>query len=122
MTVEEIIIHYLIGKNIPGVMDHIYAERPISQEPVYVLVSRSGGSEQNFIRRYLIHTDVCVKRDEDAGRDKLLALKIHEAVIAAMKNLPDSTPVYGCHKNADYDATRTDTKEYRYQSLWEVTM
>lgn len=122
LTIEEIVISYLIGQNIQLIGEHVYAEKPVDPEPVHVIVSRSGGSEGNFIRRYVVHIDVYVKRDEEAGLNKLLALKLHEAVISAMKSLPESAPVYGCHKNADYDATRTDTKEYRYQSMWEVTM
>lgn len=122
MTVEEIIVGYLIGKNIPGIFDHVYAERPGKPEPAYVLVRRSGGSEKDFVRTYLIHIDVCVKRDEEAGQDKLLALKLHEEVMGAMKSAPEATRIYGCRKNADYDATRAETKEYRYQSLWIITM
>ena len=122
MTVEEIVIGYLSGADIAGIGGNVYAEKPLGDVRDYLLVSRSGGSERNFIRRYLVHTDVHVKRDEEDGGTKSRALAIHEAVTDAMRHLADTCPVYGCHKESDYEATMPGTKEYRYQALWVITM
>ena len=122
MTVEEIIISYLIDLNIPGIEDRVYAEVPEKPGSAYVTVMRSGGNVKNHIREYLIYTDIRVTKDEKRGKSKLYAVRLHEAVIDAMSRITDETPLFGCHKNADYDATKTDTKEYRYQALWIVYM
>lgn len=122
MTVEEIIINYLVSEAIPGIENHVYAEKPVDPDDAYILIRRTGGTEQNFIRSYLIITEVCVKRDEENGLSKLYAADIFEDLLGKMRDITDSTILYGCHKNSDYDATDTESKEYRYQALWEITM
>ena len=122
MTVEEIIISYLVSKNIPGLGKRVYAEAPADRENVFLIVSRSGGSTENTIRSYLIHTDLRVRRDEKAGRTKLLALRIHDAVIEAMEDIIFHSELFMCRKNSDYDAALPGSEEYRYQALWEITM
>ena len=122
MTIEEIIISYLVRADIPGIGGRVYAERPGDTGEPYVLVSRAAGSERDHIRDYLVYTDLYVKRDEESGMVKSYAMHLHEAVVEAMKAMPDMTPVFGCHKNTDYEATRPDSKDYRYQALWVITM
>ena len=121
MTIEEIVISYLADENIEGIGDHAYAEAPEDEE-VYVLVERSGGSVANFIREHRIYTEVCVPRNEMIGQNKILALRLHEAVIEAMLRISDTTPVYRCHLNADYEAADPNRKQYRYQALWQITI
>lgn len=122
MTIEEIIINYLVYEGISGIGNHIYAEKPVDPDDAYILIRRTGGSEENFIRSYLIITEVCVKRNEESGLTKLYAADIFEVLLGKMRDIADSTALYGCHKNSDYDATDTESKEYRYQALWEITM
>lgn len=122
MTVEGIIIRYLISKDIPGIGTHVYAEKPVDPDDAYVVVSRSGGSTTNMIDTYLVHTDLHVKRDEEAGYTKLLALNLHEAVIWQMEEIIHSTELFMCRKNSDYDAALPGSEEYRYQALWEITL
>lgn len=122
MTVEGIIINYLISQNISGIGSRVYAERPDDPDTPYILVGRAGGSARNLIKTYLINTEVNVKRDEAHGQTKLYALNIQDDLLEAMEDIAAETSLYRCRKNSDYDATRTDTGEYRYQALWEVTM
>lgn len=122
MSVEEIIIHYLVEQNVPGIEDRVYMERPEEREDTYVLVRRAGGSERDFIRDYIIYTDTCVRRDEENGLTKALAMALHESVVETMKRLPDSTSLYRCRKYSDYESTMTDTKEYRFQVMWSISM
>ena len=122
MTVEGMIINYIISQNISGIGSSVYAERPDDPETPYILVGRAGGSTRNLIKTYLINTEVNVKRDEAHGQTKLHALNIQDDLLEAMEDVAAQTPMYRCRKNSDYDATRTDTGEYRYQALWEVTM
>ena len=122
MTVEGIIIGYLTGKQIDGIGNRVFAERPDDPEIPYVMVGRAGGSSRDLIKTYLMTTEVNVKRDEPHGMTRLHAIQIHDDLLEAMEDITKETPLYRCRKNSDYDATRTDTGEYRYQALWEVTM
>lgn len=122
MTIEGIIIGYLTSKNISGIGDRVFAERPDDPETPYVLVGRNGGSSRNLIKTYLMTTEVNVMRDEPNGMTRLHAIQIQDDLLEAMEDIASETPLYRCRKNSDYDATRTDTGEYRYQALWEVTM
>ena len=122
MTPEEIMINYLTENAIAGIGTHIYAEKPVDQEDAYILIRRTGGSERDYIRSYLMITEVCVRRDEENGLTKLYAAEIFEELLQKMRSIADTTALYGCHKNSDYDATDPESKEYRYQALWEISM
>lgn len=122
MTIEKIIINYLVRSQIAGIEERVYAERPVSDEDAFILIRRTGGSTANHIRSYLIITEVCVRRDEAKGLTKLYAAEIFENLLQAMEQIAESTPLYGCHKNSDYDATDQNSKEYQYQALWQITM
>lgn len=121
MTIEETLIAYLVGENIDGIGDHVYAEAP-ENEGVYVLVQRAGGAQSNFVREHRMYTEVCVTKDDQAGQTKLLALNLHEAVVQAMLRVSDTTNIYGCHLNSDYEATDFAKKQYKYQALWQITI
>lgn len=114
MTIEEIVIRYLTGKGIAG--GHVYAEVPETPPASYVLIQRSSGSISNQIRQLGLYTE------SRSRRSKLEAAQLHEEVIAAMRIIRDFTPLFRCDLNAEYDAAQTQTKEYRYQALWEITM
>lgn len=122
MTIEKIIINYLAKSEIPGIEENVYAERPVDRKDAFILIWRTGGSTANHIRSYLMITEVCVRRDEANGLTKLYAAEIFEKLLQAMEQIAESTPIYGCHKNSDYDATDQNSKEYRYQALWQITM
>lgn len=114
--IEKTIIDYLIAQNIPGVGQNVFAEDPETPPERYITVRRAGGSITNMIRGANIVT-------EAVSRISLLdAAEIHEAVIAALQEIRDHTELYSCRLNSDYNATRTNTKEYAYQALWQAYM
>lgn len=115
MTIEALIIQYLTGKNLTGIAGNVYAETPVNPPDDYVLIQRTGGASENQIRSYNIYTETVSRKD------KLTAATLHEEVVEAMLQMPDTADVYRCRLNSDYDATRADRKEYRYQALWEIT-
>lgn len=115
MTIEALIIKYLSDANIDGIGRNVYAETPVDLPDNYVLVSRTGGGISNYLRDYAVYTETVSRND------KLTAATLHEAVVEAMLTLPDSTNVYRCRLNSDYDATRPEMKDYRYQALWQIT-
>lgn len=115
MAIEELIINYLIDQNISGIGRNVYAETPLDLPDNYVLISRTGGGMSNYLRDYTVYTETVSRLD------KLTAATLHEAVIDAMIRLPDTTEVFRCRLNSDYDATRPEMKDYRYQALWQIT-
>ncbi len=112
--IEEIVIRYLAGKGIAG--GNVYAEVPLNPPVAYVLIQRSSGTITNQLRHLGLYTE------SRCRRSKLEAARLHEDVIAAMRNIRDETELFRCDLNAEYDAAMTQTKEYRYQALWEITM
>ena len=116
MTIEEIIISYLSEQNIEGIGGNVYAETPVDPTERYVTVRRVGGNQENWIRHPNVVTETCSRISlHDAA-------ELHELVISAMLGIRDHTDLYGCRLNNDYNATRTNTKTYAYQALWQATM
>ncbi len=115
MAIEELIINYLIGKDLAGIGRHVYAETPVNPPDNYVLIRRTGGGISNYVRDYRVYTETISKND------KLTAATNHDAVIEAMQRMPDTENVFRCRLNSDYDSTRSDKKDYRFQALWLIT-
>lgn len=115
MAIEALVIAYLKGKNLNGIGNNVYAETPVDPPNEYVLIQRAGGGAADYIRDHRIITETISRTD------KLTSATLHEEVIAAMLEMPDTENVYRCRLNSDYEATRADRKEYRYQALWEIT-
>lgn len=113
MTIEELVINYLLESN---VSTDVYAEVPLDPPDKYVLVQRSSGNYQNEIRHIGLYTEVRCRTS------KLEAAQLHEDVVAAMRSMRDSAPVFRSELVSDYDAAMTSTKEYRFQALWEITL
>lgn len=112
MTIEEIVINYLIAQDIDGVGLNVYAEKPVDPPERYITVRRTGGASENRIRNNTLVTEV-------VSRKSLLdAAEIHEQVLSLMEEARDHTDLYSCTLNSDYNATRPDSKEYAYQALW----
>lgn len=116
MVIEALIISYLIGENLAGIGSHVYAETPVDPPESYVLVRRTGGGMSNYIRDYNVYTETI------SSKDKLTAATLHEEVIGAMLVIRDTQPVFRCGLNSDYDATRADRNDYRFQALWQITV
>lgn len=115
-TIEQIVIDYLTAQDIPGIGGNVYAEIPENPAERYVTVRRASGSITNFIRDANIITEAVSRKS------MLDAAEIHEAVINAMLTAPEHTKLYSCRLNNDYNATKTNTKEYAYQALWQAFM
>ena len=49
MTIEELVITYLIEENLQGIGDHVYAETPVNPPESYVLIRRTGGDRKSVV-------------------------------------------------------------------------
>lgn len=108
--IEGILIEYL-GRmlSVP-----VYAEVPQVKPSRYVIVERTGSSSRNHIYTATIAIQsITTVSMYDAAH-------LNEQIKECMGDIQD--PVIGrVALNADYNFTNTNTKEYRYQSVFNIT-
>lgn len=119
MIIEKEVRDYLLTKNITGVGDRVYMELPGdgSEGDEYLLIQKTGNAYQDFLESPVIVIQSISKKS------KYTAAFINELVKGAMFTFRDHVKnVFGCTLNTDYDFTNTQTKEYRYQSVWNMNL
>ena len=117
MIIEKEVRDYLINKNIAA--GHVYMEIPgdDSEGDEYVLIQKTGNGYENFLESPTITIQAISKTS------RYNAAVLNEYVKGVMSLLRNHvTDVFRCRLNSDYDFTNTQTKEYRYQSVWELTI
>ncbi|MFP3156337.1 hypothetical protein LQZ18_18315 [Lachnospiraceae bacterium ZAX-1] len=111
--IEEILYQFLKTK-----MDvEVYTEIPPKPKPEYIVIERTGGSERNKIR----HATVAI---QSIGKTLLRAVEINEEVIKSMTSddgIIAINEIFGCYLNSDYNFTDPETKNYRYQAVFDIT-
>ena len=110
--IEKTIIDYLMGKTSAG--NNVFAEVPVTPPDEYILIERTGGNRTDHIE----HAMIAVQSISNASL--LRAMTINEEVKDAMEDLYAYTAVFGCELNSNYNFTNTQTKEYRYQAVFNV--
>lgn len=107
--IEKIIIDYLTEKlGCP-----VLPEKPARPFNRMVFVERTGGRG-----RFIKNSTIALQSYEASMYE---AAKLNDEVIAAMyemEELPDITKV---ELNSNYNFTDTQTKEYRYQAVFDIT-
>lgn len=108
--IEKIVIDYLAAaQQLP-----VYAEKPVNQEGEYILIERIGGSEVNRIREATVVVQTI------AGT-LYRAAELAEEIRALMLDIVSLNSVFHCSVNAGpYNYTDTETKEYRYQTVYTL--
>lgn len=108
--IEKTILDYLVSAltNIP-----VYMEVPKTPPSVYVVIDKTGSAEADRLRTATLAI-------QSIGPSLYEAACLSERVISAMKSatLKD---VFGIKLNSDYNFTDTETKEYRYQAVFDIT-
>lgn len=114
MIIEKSILDYLLGAGM-SVGTDVYCEVPLYPPEEYILIEHTAGSEDNYIRSAMVAV-------QSISRASLYrAMEINEEVLEAMRTYDEeSTDVYGCKLNSNYNFTNTATKEYRYQAVFDV--
>lgn len=115
--IEETIIKYLLGKTVAG--NDVYAERPENKPGRYILIEKTGGGKTNFINNAAVAIQSIA--DRDGGFSLLDALKLNEEVKEAMENITELNEIGGCRLDTDYNFTDSETKEYRYQAVFNIS-
>lgn len=107
--IEVSLIEYLNGK-----LDvEVYCERPKVAPKSYVIIEKTSESESNFLRSCMIAIQSYASTLYDA-------MNLNEKVIQVMKDAHEISNVFGVHLNSSYNFTDDSTKEYRYQSVYDI--
>lgn len=108
--IEATVIRFLQDKlDVP-----VYAERPETPDPAYIIVEKVGSGENNQINRATIAV-------QSYAGTMFQAAALNHQMIRAMKRLIEEDTVSRCHLNSDYDYTDETTKSYRYQAVFDIT-
>ncbi len=112
MSIEETIRNYLDEQlNCP-----VWLEIPKGETvpAEYVLVQKTGSSRSNHIGNAVIAL-------QSYGGSLINAMDLNEEVKTAMDGLITLSTVSKAALNSDYDFTDTQTKEHRYQAVYDIT-
>lgn len=111
--IEVNIIDYLISKNIAD--GEVYAEVPENPPDRYVVIQKTASGMEDRIESAMIAV-------QSISRDSLLdAIVLNESVKQAMLCMAETEDgIYSCTLNSDYNYTDAETKEYRYQAVFNL--
>lgn len=91
-----------------------WLEEPEKPPKEYVLIEKTGSSEDNYISSAVIAV-------QSYGRSLYEAARLNQEVKTAMRDLVQSPEICRCKLNSDYNFTDTQTKRYRYQAVFDIT-
>ena len=94
---------------------HVYAERPANPPDEFYIIEKTSSDETNHIQAATVAV-------QSISRSSLLAAaQMSKAAEKAMKTLIDEPDVSRCKLNSAYNFTDTETREYRYQAVFDIT-
>lgn len=92
----------------------VYMETPEKVPEKYVLLEKTGSGVNNHIyRARLAIQSISSKSLYDAA-------SLNEAVKTAMDNIIESQDISRSELNSDYNFTNPETKQYRYQAVYDL--
>lgn len=107
--IESILIKYLEKKlNKP-----IFTEVPDTIPNEYVIVEKVGGTGSIFYEK----ASVAI---QSYSTTLLNAAKLNRDVKKAMFNINELDKVISCNLDSDYNYTDEETKQYRYQAVFDI--
>lgn len=106
--IEKIILDYLSSAlTVP-----VYMEVPANAPDSFVIVQKTGGGEENHIQR-------CTAIVQSYSPTLYGASLLNEAVKNSMRDCITLPEICRCKLNSDYYFP--DTKQYRYQAVFDIT-
>lgn len=116
--IEITVLNYLLEQEINGIGTNVYAEAPEDPPQAYILVEKTGSGQTDRINRAMIAVQ-SISRDRQNGL--MAVMMINEQVKEVMLQFAElSDKIYSCKLNSDYNFTNTETKEYRYQAVFNI--
>lgn len=79
----------------------------------YLLIEKTGSREENGLKRATLAV-------QSIAPSLYGAAALNEQVKAEMKALTELTNIFRCHCDNDYNFTNTETKERRYQAVFQI--
>jgi hypothetical protein len=110
--IEATIISYLIDKT--SAAKNVFAERPTSPPTKYIIVEKTGSDRTDRVDRATIAI-------QSIGGTLLDAATLNEEVKTKMDAIISQDSIGACRLNSDYNFTNQETKEYRYQAVFDIT-
>lgn len=108
--IEKIIRDYLLTKiTVP-----VYIEQPDERKPTYVVIERTGGGLENHIRQATLAV-------QSIAESQYKAALLHETVMDAVLQAVELDSIGGIYLNAEYNFPNEETKEHRYQAVFNIT-
>lgn len=105
--IEEILVNYLNEKlNVPAHTDY-------QNEEKFVLIEKTGGSEENHIQSATVAI-------QSYAETTYKASELNEKVKHAMKCIVELDSVSSCRLNSDYNYTDITRKRPRYQAVFNL--
>ena len=112
--IEETVLQFLEGKLSeldPPVP--VFFERPETLPDKYVILEKTGTSVVNYIYSATFAVQSYAPSLHEAA-------SLNGLVKSYMENLPDERDVGACDCNSDYNFTDPDTRDYRYQAVFDI--
>lgn len=107
--IEKIILNHLGSElSVP-----VYTEVPEKKPESYVVIEKTGSSEENHIYSAMI----AIQSYADSF---ILAADLNEQVKLAMKGAVELDEICNVQLNSDYNYTDTSMKKYRYQAVYDI--
>lgn len=108
MLIEKVILDYLTENGISA-----YAERPVNPPSEYVLIEKTSASEENFI---VTSTIAFQSYAPDLAEAMILSDQV-KALINEVDTLPS---VSASFLNSEHNFTSPNSKQYRYQAVYDI--
>ena len=106
--IEKIVLDYLSEK-----LDvDVCMEYPQKQTSSFVLIEKTGGSETDNLKSATIAI-------QSYASTLYNAALLNENVKTALRNIIELNSISKCSLNSDYNFTDTETKQYRYQAVYD---
>lgn len=107
--IELIVKNYLSTKlEIPIVFEH-----QINLPKRFILIQKTSGSRENFLNSSTIAI-------QSYAESMFEAAKLNEKIKNLMYDLITVDEVSSVNLNSDYNFTDTETKQYRYQAIFDI--
>ena len=90
----------------------VYLEEPIEKPDRYVLIDKTGSSEENKIKRATVAF-------QSYAESMYKAAVLNEKIKALIDNIIYYQDISKAKINSDYNYTDTTTKRYRYQAVYD---
>lgn len=108
-------IEYIVKEHLEENIDvPVVLEQPSTKPVEFILIDKTGSGRVNYINEATLAIQSYAKSLNDA-------LLLNERVKTAMFDLIQHKKVSRCALDTDYNFTDKDTKDYRYQAVFDIT-